>query len=510
MTKKQTGTKAIVKNTILLYARMLIVLLVSLYISRILLQSLGVEGYGIYNVVGGITTLFSFMTAAMSIATQRFLTFELGKGNVIQMQEIYCVSLLIHVIIICLFLVLSETLGLWILYDFIDIPPEKENVAFGVYQFAILTMCVNICVIPFNATIITYEKMAVYAIISIIDIVLKLLVAFSIQYASCEKISFYAAMLLLESIVVLLINYLYCKKHFEIIQFRFKLAKNRFLFKQLFSFTGWNFLGQSSMAFSNQGINIVLNMFFGVAINAAMGITMQVNGALMNLIYNFQTAFRPQLTKLYAQNAKDDIQFLIYFATKVSFFLLFIVMLPLVFNINYVLELWLGEVPLHTSKFCVLMLIYSLTEAITGPLFITINASGKIRTYQIYVSIILVLNIILSYILLNFGYAPEIVFYVKILINIFLLIYRVYYCNTMISINVRKYVNTVLLKLLSATVMPVLIMLILNERYISSFIPSILTAISLVTISMYYIGLNKNERKLIIENVWQKLFQKKS
>ena len=507
MSNYQTGTKKIVKNTMLLYARMLIVLLVSLYISRIVLSSLGIEGYGLYTVVGGITTLFSFMTAAMSIATQRFLTFELGRGNTIQMKKIYCVSLLIHLVIICLFVLLSETLGLWILNNYIEIPHGKGNIAFWVYQFTIFTMCVNICVIPYNATIITYEKMSVYAVISIIDVILKLFVAFTIQYAPYERISFYAAMLLVESFIVLLINYFYCKKCFEIIQFRFQLAKNRTLFKQLFSFTGWNFLGQSSMAFSNQGVNIVLNMFFGVVVNAAMGITLQVNGALMNLIYNFQTAFRPQLTKLYAQNAKENIQFLIYFATKVSFFLLFVVMLPLVFNIDYVLELWLGEVPPHTSGFCILMLIYSLTEAITGPLYITINASGRIKTYQIYVSIILLSNIVLSYVFLKYGFVPEVAFYIKIAINIVLVIYRIYYCNKMISINVRNYL-TVLLRLLVASFIPVLMMLLINDKFTLVFIPSVITAVTIVMISMYYVGLNVEERRLIKVNVWQRIFKK--
>ena len=506
------NTKKIAINTIFLYARMLIVLIVSLYISRILLSALGVEDYGIYNIVGGVTALFSFMMSSMSVATQRFLNYELGKGNTHKMKSIFSTSIVIHFCIVFSFIILAETIGLFILKSYIAIPSGKEVTAFIVYQCTIITMCFHVMFIPYSATMIAYEKISIYASINIIDIFLKLAIALSILYIPFYKLSIYAGLLAIESCVILLIYYIYCKRKFIISTFHQKFAKDRTLFKELLSFTGWNFLGQSAMVLSNQGVNIVLNMFYGVIVNAAMGIATQVNGAVMNLVYNFQTAFRPQLTMYYAQNDEIRMKSLISFSAKISYFLIFIVSLPLILNMDFVLSIWLKNVPDYTNIFCSLILIYSLTEAITGPLFITISATGKIRDYQIIISFILFLNIVLSYFFLYIGYSPATVLIIKILVNIILLAYRIYYCNKVANIGVFNYLHEVVVRVIFLTIPPVVICTYLKVKFTYHFgvFSSSLLSIILVLISMYYIGFNTQEKSYINNLVCQKLLKKKN
>lgn len=491
----------IAKNTFLLYTRMLFVMIVSLYISRVLLKALGVEDFGTYNVVGGVTSLFSFLMSAMSISTQRFLSFELGRGNIEEMTKIFATSIAIHFLIGIVFFVLAETIGLYIVCSFLEIPSGRDVAAHFCYQFTILTMIFHIFAVPFTATVITYEKMNIYAIISIVDILLKLGVAFLISIVSLDRLVIYAALMALESFVVLLIYLFYCKHHFTICKFYISLCSDKYLFKRMLGFTGWNFLGQSAMVVSNQGVNIILNSFAGVVVNAAMGIANQVNSAVMSLVYNFQTAFRPQLTKAYAKGNKDELLSLLYLASKVSFYLVLVVAFPLSLNIDLVLSVWLTSVPQYTSVFCVLILLYSLIESLCGPLFISISATGNIKKYQIMVSTILSLNLFFSYFFLFLGFSLEIVLIVKIIINIVLLLYRMSACRHLVGVDLHLYSLQVLLRLFLMLMLTVVVYFIIIKVLPISIHPftSIIISMLCTTVSMYLVGLNRVEQKSVIK-----------
>ncbi len=509
MSNSQGSNLIIARNTVVLYVRMLVIMIVSLYISRVLLKALGIEDFGTYSIVGGVTSLFSFLMSAMSISTQRFLSYELGKGCYNEMKKIFSTSVAIHLLIAAVFFILAETAGLFIVYKYLDIPLGRELAAHVCYQFTILTMVFHIFSVPFTATVITYEKMGVYAYVSIIDILLKLGIAISIAYLSGDRLIFYAALLAIESAIVFLIYYFYCKRCFEICVFRRSLCSDRSLFKRLLGFTGWNFLGQSAMVVSNQGVNIILNAFAGVVVNAAMGIANQVNSAVMSLVYNFQTAFRPRLTKTYAQGKTKDLHSLIYLATKVSFFLVFVVAFPLGLNIEWVLSAWLTEVPQYTAEFCVLILIYSLIESICGPLFISISATGNIKTYQIIVSLLLSLNLILSYLFLALKYPFEVVLVIKIVVNIILLLYRIAVCRKQVELSASMYFKQVLLRLIvMSTIVISLYLLIINVLHSINVASSFILSITLTCVLMFFVGLNKYEQHEVL-GLCQKLLKKR-
>ncbi|MDL2323458.1 lipopolysaccharide biosynthesis protein, partial [Bacteroidales bacterium OttesenSCG-928-A17] len=401
----------ITKNTTVLYIRMLFSMIVSLYTSRVVLNTLGVEDYGIYNVVGGIVVLFGFFNNAMSASTQRFLTFELDRGSFERLRSVFGVSVTLHSIIALIIFILAETIGLWFLNTQINIPFERIEAANWVYQFSIFSFIITVITVPYSASIISHEKMSFYAYLGIIEVILKLLIVFILTYGNYDKLKFYA---MLTFIVILIIRFtyvLYCRKEFNESKSGFLWDKE--LFRSMGSFANWNLLGVFAGIGYNQGVNILLNIFFGPTINAARGITFQVQGAVNNFVSSFQTAVNPPIVKAYATNNISFLYNLVFTSSKASFFLLFIISLPVMINTEEILTLWLKNPPDYSTTFTRLILCDILVGALSGSIHTLVQATGNIKKYQLLVSGILLLNLPLSYLFLKMGYPPQITFIIS-------------------------------------------------------------------------------------------------
>lgn len=494
------NNKRIAKNTAMLYFRMLFTMAVSLYTSRVVLNTLGVEDFGIYNVVGGVVMMFSFLNNAMSSGTQRFLSFELGKKDYEQLKKIFSMSINIHATIAIVILLLAETIGLWFLNTQLTIPEERMVAANWVYQFSILAFLVTIMSVPYNASIISHERMNIFAYVSIIEVTLKLVIVFMLQWFGFDKLKLYAILIFLVSLIIRFIYSIYCKANFK--ECSYYLFWDKKLYKTLMSYAGWNLWGNIAGVMMNQGINILLNIFFGPVVNAARGIAYQINGAVNSFVSNFQTAMNPQIVKSYAANNKEYMHKLIYKGAKYSYFLLFMLSLPVIIETESILTWWLKILPEHSVLFCRLILINALIDCISGPLMTAAQASGKIKVYQSIVGGLLLSILPISFILLKLGYPAETTIYVNILISVIALVFRLFIISPLVSLKKGMFLQKVIIKILLVTLLSIVVpylcyLQISNEiiRFFSVCITSIASAFSII----YFIGI-ENEERLLIKN----------
>lgn len=493
-----SSNQRIAKNTLLLYLRMFVTMIISLYTSRIVLQVLGVDDFGIYNVVGGLIVLFSFLNGAMASATQRFLNVELGKGDITCVKRVFSMSMTCYIIIILIIIFLAETVGLWFLEKQMNIPADRIHAAFWVYQLSLLTFCVNILKVPYNASIIAFEKMSFYAYISIIEAGLKLVIVWLLLISSFDKLISYTFLILLISIIVFIVYKFYCNQKFEVCSYYFFWDVN--LCKSLLGFSAWSLFGSLSNLLSSQGINLLLNIFCGVAMNAAMGIANQVNAVVFNFVSNFQTAFSPQIMKLYSSNEKSRFMKLIFQTSKFSYYLMFILAVPVVLNMQYLLTLWLVDVPSYTVSFCQITIITFLIDAISGPLWMSIQATGNIRNYQIILGAISLLNLPISYCLLKLGADPVNVLVVRLVLNIAIFVVRLFLLKFYIYFPIRLYVKKVIWVSLKVSVLsipiPIFIKILIEQNLLSLVFSSVCSFASVI-ICVYFIGLSVDERHYV-------------
>lgn len=487
----------IAKNTIFLYIRMFVIMLVSLYTSRVVLQALGVEDYGVYNVVAGSVALFGFMNSAMSMATQRFLNFYMVRGDDELLRKVFAMSLNIHVIIAMIVVLLTETVGLWILNTQLNIPPERMEAARWVFHFAVLTFCVSVIQVPFNSAILAHERMNVYAVISIVEVFLKLGVVFFLLNVDMDKLVLYGGLLFAVSLFIFFVYLFFTWRSFQECRYRFCWDKS--LFREIAGFSGWNIFGQIAQVLTTQGVNMVANVFCGVIVNASIGITNQVSAAMSQFTHNFQTAFRPQIVKSYSSGDMDGMQKLTCQASKFSFYLLYMISVPIIFNIDAILDLWLDVVPKYSAVFCKLLIWYSYLEVIGMPLVIAIMATGRNRNYQLMVSVVIGLNFLFSWLFLRLGFSPEVIFYVKIALALFVLWVRIYYAKRQAGFSIPFFVRFVILPaLLVAGVISLL------QAGLRDFLMDWATRIwvtALVEIALlsviWFVGLTRTERQTI-------------
>ena len=350
--------RRIAKNTLMLYFRQILIMLVSLYTVRVVLSVLGAEDYGIYNVVAGVVVLFSFVNNAMAQGTQRFLNYSLGENDTAKTQKIYSASLVIHLLVALLFIAIAESIGLWFVLNKLNVPVERYEAIFPVYQFAVITTVFSILRIPYNALIIAYENMQFYAGVSVLEAVLKLGIIFCISFFSVDSLILYSFLICAVSAIILLVYKLYCNIAFSTAHFLFPRDKK--LIRELLSFSGWSLLGGTASVACTQGTNILINIFTNVVVNAAVGISNQVNVAVNSFISNFQTAFNPQIVKLWAEGKKNEFFHLVKRTITLSFFLQMFIVVPLFVNVEFVLSLWLKKPPEYSSLFVKLLLIDSL------------------------------------------------------------------------------------------------------------------------------------------------------
>ena len=496
------NTKRIAKNTMMLYCRMLFSMLVSLYTSRVVLNTLGVEDYGIQNVVGGVVGMFSLLSGSLSAAISRFLTFELGTGDKERLAKVFSTSLVVQVILAIIIVVMIETIGVWFLNHKMVIPEERMFAANWLLQFSILSFAVGLISVPYNASIISHEHMSVFAYIGISDVIVRLLIVLLLPHlpASFDKLISYSIMLLGVGLMFQFIYWRYCRKHFEECRFRLQLEKP--LLKEMMGFAGWNFIGASSAVLRDQGCNVVLNLFWGPTLNAARGIAQQVSNAVGGFVGNFMTALNPQITKSYAAGDTEYMMSLIFRAARFSYYLLLILSLPVLFNTAYLIQLWLGQVPDHVVLYVRLILIFSLCETVSNPLVTVMLATGNIRNYQIIVGGLQMMNLPISYILLRVGLFPEIITVVAIALSICCLIARLVMLKGMIGLSIRAYVEKVLLNLLVVTGFAIFLPIsasLFGDTNFLKFILSCLVCVISAGLAIYLIGCNKGERTFIKE-----------
>lgn len=498
MSNTTENNKRIAKNTLLLYFRMLFLMAVSLYTSRVVLNALGVEDFGIYNVVGGVVAMFSVLSGSLSAAISRFITYELGKGNQKNLNKIFSSAVTIQLGLAGIIILLAETIGIWFLNVKMNIPEVRMEAANWVFQFSILTFAINLISVPYNASIIAHEKMSAFAYISILEAVGKLTIAYLIAISPIDKLIFYAILMCVVALVVRLAYGNYCKRHFSECTYHFSWDKQ--LLKSMFSFAGWNFIGASSAVLRDQGGNVVINLFCGPAVNAARGIAFQVNNAVNQFVVNFMTALNPQITKSYAAGDKGYMMTLIFQGARLSFYMLLLLSLPILVNTHYILALWLKIVPEHAVLFVQLILIFALSESISQPLITAMLATGKIRNYQIIVGGLQMMNLPLSYILLRLGYFPEVVIVIAICISQCCLAARLILLRGMIGLSITKYLKNVYFNIIVVCIIAVILPLIsayyIKESFINFILISLIAVICTLS-SIYFLGCNNQEREFI-------------
>lgn len=506
MTNTSVNNRRIAKNTLLLYVRMFIMLFVSLFTSRIVLQVLGETDYGIYNIIGGVVVLFSFLNSALLSATQRFLNYNIGKKDKEATHNVFCMSMNAYMILAGIFFVLGETIGLWFVDTQLNIPEERMYAAHWVYQFSLITFIINLIRVPYNATIIAYERMGFFAYLSLAEVILKLLVVYLLYVTTFDKLIFYS---LLYTVVPLLITCFYkkyCNRYFAISHY--KRFWNKEMFKQLFSFSGWSLFGSIANLSANQGLNILINIFYGVTVNTAMGIANQISGHVFQFISNFQVAFNPQIVKTYASNETERLYSLMFMASKISYFLLLVISLPVMLNMNAILEIWLVNVPKYTAIFSQLILCFFLIEALSAPLWMFVQATGKIKNYQILMGVLIFLNLPLAYLVLKIGMPVYYVWVVRILVNVLVFTIRCLYVKREYAFPAGVYFNKVMMPVIFVTLIVVPISILIKniiDGYWSQLFLSCLSALTISFVFIYILGLNRNEKNYVIEMVRHKM-----
>jgi len=497
----ESNTKRIAKNTLLLYLRQILVLAVSLYTVRVRLEVLGVENFGIYNIVAGFVFLFAFLNGAMTSTTQRFLNFAMGQNDEEQVRKVFSISIIIHIFIALFIIVLAETLGLWFFYNILNIPPERHFAAFIVYQLTIILAVATVIKVPYDAIIIANEKMAFYSFISILEAFFKLAIVYLLLVLIIDKLILYSFLCLLTGLITFFISKIYCNKSFK--TSKFKYYNDKQFYKNILSFSGWNVLSQVSIISQSQGTNILLNVFHGVFVNAAIGLANQVNSAVYTFLTNFQKAFRPQVIKSYAANDTVYFMKLLFQTSKISYFLLFLITLPLIINAEFVLQIWLKNIPEYTVDFTRIVLFVSLDGALSGPLLTAFDATGDIKRYQITKSILNLSTLPIMFLLLFFKFNILWIILIKIPINLIFFILCIIYSRKMISLSVSKYFFNVIL--------PIVIITILSSTatIFSSFLfiewKGLLFTCFISTLSIllfsFFIGLNNAERITVVNIV---------
>ena len=493
----------IARNTLMLYARMLLSMLVTLYTSRIVLNTLGIEDFGIYNIVAGVIIMFGFLNNAMTASTQRFLTYESAKGDANNLKNIFNVSITIHLIIAVLILILAETIGLWFLNTQLNIASERMIAANWVYQFSVLSFIVSVYYVPYNAVIIANEKMEAFAMIGIVEVILKLLIVFLLPVIAYDKLIIYAALLFVVSVVVKVSEQVYCNYSFKECKGT-SLSWDKALIKEMGNFAGWNLFGVAAGIGYAQGVNVFLNVFFGTAINAARGIAFQIQGAVSSLITNFQIALAPAITKGYAKNEYKETFAMVFSSSRLSLYLLLIFSIPLFIETETILVWWLKVVPDYTVIFTQLIIVDLLISSLSGPLHILVQATGNIKRYQMIVSGLLLLNVPVSYLFLKLGYSPEITIAISVFFSVLALFARLIILQNNLGFPMLKYLTNVVVRIVAVTflsaILPYFVSRYLDYGFLDFIITGLMSVFS-IALSVFCIGLEPFERSFVLNKV---------
>lgn len=513
MSDNSSNNKRIAWNTILLYFRTLLTMLVTLYTSRVILNTLGVEDFGIYNVVGGFVAMFAVLSSSLSNAISRFITYELGHGDKDKLNIIFCTGVNIQVGMSILIVVICEAIGVWFLNYQMSIPADRLYAANWVLQFCMLSFCVNLISVPYNAAIVAHERMDAYAYISILEVILSLGVVYLLIISPVDKLIAYSILLFLVKLLIRFIYGAYCGRNFEECHYKIRFEKN--ILKEMSSFAGWNFFGNAAYLFNTQGVNMLMNVFFGVTINAARGIATQVDSAVKMFVGNFMAAVNPQITKSYASGDLNYMHLLIYRSSKLSGYLLLFFAIPVFFEADEILYLWLKTVPDQTATFLRLLMITSFFDTVfSSPMVTAVNATGKIKKYQIMVTIIGCLVFPVSWIAFKLGCSASSTYIIYGIIYLILVFVRLFLLRELININPYDFIKKVMLPyipvVLLTFVAPALIVSFMEMSFIRLILTSIVSVIS-TSVIVYAVGMTSSERqfvKLTIAKIKQKVIKK--
>ena len=483
-------------------------MLVQLYTSRVVLNSLGVTDYGIYSVVGGVATMFNFLNGSMTNASQRYITIALGRENEKQLHVVFCTTMNVHFMMAGIILVLAEIIGLWFLYTQMQISSDRFEAAFWVFQCSVWASMVAIISVPYTSAIIAHERMSAFAYIGIVNVTLKLIIAYLLSVVSFDHLEFYAILILLVQIIICFCYTYYCKYNF--IETRYCLIWDKELIREMFSFAGWSLSGNLSVMCYSQGIDMLLNVFFGPVVNAARAISGQVQGAISQLVTNFQTALNPQIMKSFAQSNTIYLYSLINRGTRFSYYLMFVLVLPVSIEAEPILAVWLKNVPDHTVIFLRITLFTGLIYTLSNPLIILNQATGKVKAFQIVSSIVLMMILPVSYICLKIGCPAWSVFIVHFTMEFTALFLRLYILHRITEFSILNYIQRVLLVVLPVTILatpfPLLVYVILPDTIISVLAVCV-TSVLCASASIYFIGMTSNERAFFIGNIKSKVLR---
>lgn len=502
MLTHSTNKKRIAKNTFMLYIRMLFLMVVNLYTSRVILQALGVEDYGVYNAIAGFIAMFSMVSSAIAGAISRFITFVLGQGDKDKLKKVFSTAIIIQLTLAAIVVVLVEVVGVWFLNTHMTIPDGREVAANWVLQFALVTFVLNLWSTPYNAALIAHEKMAAFAYIGIFEGVANLIIAFMVMCSPFDRLIVYGAFICLIALITRMIYNGYCKKHFDECIFKWTFDYN--LFKEMFSFAGWNFIGSISGLLRDQGINILFNVFCGPIINAARGLAIQVQTAVFKFSSNFYVAVQPQITKSYASDNVDESHDLVLRSSRFAFLLLTALIVPLITETDFILQLWLKEVPAHTTAFVQIILLCTLIDSLSTPLIYLMLATGNIKRYQIVVGLFNFINFPVAWIILYCGGSPELAQLSIIFFSLVALILRISMLRPLTHFPVRDFMVSTVSRCLFIVTICFIVSLTISQKMdngLSRFILNFSVTELTLGILLLTIGLNTGEKKFIFEKV---------
>lgn len=502
MSDQSGNNKRIAKNTLLLYLRTIFLMLITLYTSRVILDQLGVDDYGIYNVVGGFVAMFSVISSALSSSISRFITFELGRGDIKRLTTIFSTSVNIQLGLCSIILVLGEAIGIWFVNTRMNIPPDRIIAANWVFQCSILTFCINLISVPYNSCIIAHEKMSAFAYISILEAALKLLICYMLIVSPVDKLIAYSLLMLFVAILIRFVYGMYCTRNFE--ECKYRICYEKEIVKEMTGFAGWSFFPNVAWIFNTQGVSVLINLFFGVALNAARGIASQVESAVMMFVRNFTTALNPQITKYYANGDKENMFLLMCRGTKFTYFLTLLMVLPLFLETEYVLQLWLKEVPTHTVIFVQLSIIGSIINNIGNTCYTACQATGNIKRYSIVVTTVGFLVFPLTWLGFKLGLPVESTYMIYILVYICVSIACMLMTRWLLQFPLSMFLRKALLPMVWVTILSSIIPTLLSLRMESSFVRFII--ICMVSVlstcaAIYLTGLSKHEKRIIIDKM---------
>lgn len=493
------NNKRIAKNTLYLYIRLVFVLVVSLYTSRVVLHALGVVDFGVYNVVAGFVSMLALLSTSLTNSVQRFYNYEIGKNGQESIQKVYISSLYIQIIIAVIILIIAETVGVWYIENKMVYPIERENTVYFVYQTSVVALLLTVMQIPYTAAIIAHERINFYAIVGVLDVVMKLLIAIIISNSSYDRLVIYGILVASVSLFVFLLYYLYSKKHFTALKYKRKFYKRTFT--EMLSFSGWNALNGLSQTIKNQGVNMIMNFFLGPVVNAARGISYQIKSALLGFVMNITTAAQPQMIESYSNGDIRRSERLFYSVSKFVFLSLFVVALPIIYHVGFVLRLWLGpDYPEYTEIFTILVLIITLVDILMTPITIIINANGQIGLYNFCISIIELLTLPLAYIILNHGYEPQYVFVMSLGLSIVAVIISLVIMQYKTELCIVDYAKSVIVPLFKVVIPSVLLLFVLsllrNEEPMYIIVTFAIIMMGTITLG-YYVALDATEKNMI-------------